>query len=141
MQAERAERNEWIVFDAGSGPVAGIHSYPITRAAWPKEDETPLFGPVLRLEAKAAPTYLIQVFATLPSYRRRGIGLKMLEIASAKTRAAGLPRVSLVVGDGNALALGVYLKAGYEEVSREAMHPQDSLAPGTDWLLLSKSAR
>jgi ribosomal protein S18 acetylase RimI-like enzyme len=140
LQAERAERNEWVVFDEGSGPVAGMHGYQVTRAVWPKQEDTSLFAPVLRLEAQAAPSWMLQALATLPSHRRRGIGRKLLEIALDVTKAEGLPKVSLIVGDGNALALPVYHNAGYEQVSREAMHPDDRLAPGSNWLLLSKLA-
>lgn len=138
LQAERAANNEWIVFDEGTGVVAGIHGYAITDAVLPDETETPLFAPVLRLEAKAAPTWLLQVFATLPNHRRRGLGRKMLEIAEARARAVNLPKVSLVVGDGNTLALPMYFAEGYAKASTEAMHPEDKLAPGSNWLLLSK---
>ena len=44
-----------------------------------------------------------------------------------------------MVGDGNALALRLYHAAGFEEVSREAVHPDDADAPGAFWLLLSKA--
>lgn len=138
LQSERARRNEWIVFDEGSGPVAGIHGYPVTGPGWAIDGDTPLFAPVLRLEARAAPTWLLQALATMPPYRGRGIGRRLLEIATMVTKAQGLPKVSLIVGDGNVLALPVYRKAGYEEASREPMHPDDALAPGSNWLLLSK---
>lgn len=139
MQAKRAERREWIVYDPGVGPVAGFHGYPKTKGDPVKAEETPLYAPVLRLEARLAPSWLLQVFATRPDYRRQGLGRQMLLIAEAIAKSSGFSQVALVVGDGNVLALPVYCAAGFEEVSREAIHPDDIHAPGAFWLLLSKA--
>jgi GNAT superfamily N-acetyltransferase len=139
IQAERAERGEWIVHDPGCGPVAGFHGYPKTNRDPVEAEQTPLYAPVLRLEARSVPSWMLQVFATQPDYRRRGLGRQMLSIAEAIARYSGLSRIALVVGDGNTLALPAYYAAGFEETSREAMHPDDIHGPGAFWLLLSKA--
>ncbi len=139
IQAERAERREWIVYDPGVGPVAGFHGYPKTKIGPLDAEATPLYAPVLRLEARMSPSWLLQVLATQPDYRRKGLGRQMLRTAEDIARSSGLRHVSLVVGDRNSTAIQVYSAAGFEEVSREPVHPDDTHAPGAFWLLLSKA--
>lgn len=138
IQAERANRREWIIYDPGVGPVAGFHGFLKTKGDPTAAEETPLYAPVLRLEARSVPSWMLQVFATQPDYRRQGLGRQMLSIAEAIAKSCSQSRITLVVGDGNALALPVYYAAGFEEISREAVHPEDIHAPGAFWLLLSK---
>jgi ribosomal protein S18 acetylase RimI-like enzyme len=52
--------------------------------------------------------------AVHPSYRRQGIGLRLVREAEARLRAKGARRITALVGAGDDRAAGVWLEAGYE---------------------------
>ncbi len=65
-------------------------------------DETPeIVHPLVRLEAKAPGSWYVNVLATFPEFRRRGIGGQLLAIAEGKAREAGAPSLSVIVASWN----------------------------------------
>lgn len=97
--------------------------------------------PLVRLESKAPGSWYVNVLATFPEFRRRGIGGKLLAIAESKGREARAPALSVIVGSWNDSATRLYRSAGY--VGR-ASEPA-ILFPGCphkgDWLLMIKSLK
>ena len=53
-----------------------------------------------------------------PDFQRRGLGGRMLRMLEERARELGFRRLTLETTAGQAAAIGMYLKAGYGEVSR-----------------------
>jgi ribosomal protein S18 acetylase RimI-like enzyme len=99
--------------------------------------ETPdIVRPLVRLEAKAPGSWYVNVLATFPEFRRRGIGAQLLAIAEKKADEEGAPALSVIVGSWNDDAARLYGGAGYETVAKE----KAILFPGCphqgDWVLM-----
>jgi ribosomal protein S18 acetylase RimI-like enzyme len=102
--------------------------------------ETPdIVRPLVRLEAKAPGSWYVNVLATFPEFRRRGVGAQLLAIAEEKADEEGAPALSVIVGSWNDSAARLYGGAGYEAVARE----KAILFPGCphqgDWVLMVRS--
>ena len=102
--------------------------------------ETPdIVRPLVRLEAKAPGSWYINVLATFPEFRRRGVGARLLAIAEQKGREEGAPSLSVIVGGWNESAARLYTSAGYAALAREPA----ILFPGCphqgDWVLMVRS--
>jgi ribosomal protein S18 acetylase RimI-like enzyme len=102
--------------------------------------ETPdVVRPLVRLEAKAPGSWYVNVLATFPEFRRRGIGARLLAIAEEKADEQGATALSVIVGSWNDGAARLYGSAGYETVATE----EAILFPGCprqgDWVLMVKS--
>ena len=94
--------------------------------------------PLVRLEAKTPGSWYVNVLATFPEFRRRGIGGQLLSIAETKAREAGAPALSVIVGSWNGGAKRLYASGGYLELANEPA----ILFPGSphegDWVLMIK---
>jgi ribosomal protein S18 acetylase RimI-like enzyme len=102
--------------------------------------ETPdIVRPLVRLEVKAPGSWYVNVLATFPEFRRRGIGARLLAIAAEKAREQGARSLSVIVGSWNGGAARLYGGAGYETIAKE----KAILFPGCphqgDWVLMVKS--
>ena len=87
-------------------------------------DETPeIVRPLVKLEAKAPGSWYVNVLATFPEFRRKGIGARLLAIAEAKARAEDAPALSVTVASWNELAARLYASAGYSALAREPALP------------------
>ncbi|MGH6833665.1 MAG: GNAT family N-acetyltransferase [Methyloceanibacter sp.] len=100
-------------------------------------DETPeIVQPLVRLEAKAPGSWYVNVLATFPEFRRKGIGGQLLAIAEAKGREEGAPSLSVIVASWNEDAGRLYARAGYSALASEPA----ILFPGCphkgDWVLM-----
>lgn len=95
--------------------------------------------PLVRLEARAPGSWYVNVLATFPEFRRRGIGARLLAIAAQKGREEGAPLLSVIVGGWNESAARLYTSAGYATLARE----KAILFPGCphegDWVLMVRS--
>jgi ribosomal protein S18 acetylase RimI-like enzyme len=104
-------------------------------------DTPDIVQPLVRLEAKAPGSWYVNVLATFPEFRRRGLGGKLLAIAESKGREAGAPSLSVIVGTWNDGAVRLYRSAGYLGLASEPA----ILFPGCphkgDWVLLTKSLK
>ncbi len=65
-----------------------------------------------------APVASLASLAVAPSWRRRGLGRRMLAEALHRSRAAGLRWLSLEVDAGNAAAIRLYRREGFGLVRR-----------------------
>jgi ribosomal protein S18 acetylase RimI-like enzyme len=94
--------------------------------------------PLVRLEARAPGSWYVNVLATFPEFRRRGIGCELLVVAETKAREAEAPALSVIVGSWNGGAKRLYASGGYLELANEPA----ILFPGSphegDWVLIIK---
>jgi ribosomal-protein-alanine N-acetyltransferase len=76
----------------------------------------------------------IQNLATLPALRRKGIAVRLLEHAIARSRATGLTSIWLEVRISNAPAIALYQRFGFSACgTRTAYYPD-----GEDALLMKR---
>jgi ribosomal protein S18 acetylase RimI-like enzyme len=105
-------------------------------------DETPeIVRPLVRLEAKAPGSWYVNVLATFPEFRRRGIGGQLLTIAERMGREEAAPSLSVIVASWNEGAGRLYRSAGYSALASEPA----ILFPGCphkgDWVLMVRSLK
>jgi ribosomal protein S18 acetylase RimI-like enzyme len=102
-------------------------------------DTPDIVRPLVRLEAKAPGSWYVNVLATFPEFRRKGIGARLLAIAEEKADEEGAAALSVIVGSWNDSAARLYGGAGYEPVAKE----RAILFPGRlhqgDWVLMVRS--
>ncbi|MGQ7791783.1 GNAT family N-acetyltransferase [Faunimonas sp. B44] len=128
------------VADVGGTVAATLIGYRLPDVPEPVDwSEMPaMFVPLQQLEDLAPATWYVNVLATMPEFRGRGLGTRLLRLAdefAADTAARGL---SLVVADANAAARRLYGRCGYREVAARPMVKEDWAGSGRDWLLLVK---
>lgn len=102
-------------------------------------DMPPMFVPLQELENLAPGTWYVNVLATFPEHRGRGHGSRLLEFAEARSRAAGLRGMSIIVEDANAGARRLYERHGYREVARRPIVKEGWASGGAEWVLLVKA--
>jgi ribosomal protein S18 acetylase RimI-like enzyme len=94
--------------------------------------------PVVELEQLAADHWYVNILATYPELRGRGVGAALLAHADALGRAAGATGTALIVDAENQPALSAYKRAGYSESARRPLVPFPMRPNGGVWLLLTK---
>jgi ribosomal protein S18 acetylase RimI-like enzyme len=97
-----------------------------------------LVQPLIRLEAKVPGSWYVNVLATFPEFRRKGIGAALLAIAEGRARQAGAPALSVIVASWNDAAARLYASAGYSIRAREKALPFPGSPPEGDWVLMVK---
>jgi ribosomal protein S18 acetylase RimI-like enzyme len=99
--------------------------------------ETPeIVRPLVRLEAQAPGSWYVNVLATFPEFRRRGIGARLLAIAEQKARAERARALSVIVARWNDPAARLYARAGYAPRARETALPFPGCPHRGDWVLM-----
>lgn len=103
-------------------------------------EEMPEFvRPLVRLESRAPGSWYVNVLATFPEFRGRGIGSKLLEVADSIGRQSAARAMSVIVGSWNDGAMRLYERTGYAPAaSEDAVLPEDFAHQG-DWVLMIKS--
>lgn len=91
--AVRSKRPGWVLEDA-----SGIAAWAVMMSVL---DETELL-----------------IFGVRPQLQRRGLGTALLMELAARAKAEGFGCIHLEVRDGNAPAIGLYEKLGFERVGR-----------------------
>jgi ribosomal protein S18 acetylase RimI-like enzyme len=90
------------------------------------------------LKAIAAGTCYLSSAAIYPEYQGRGFGKALLDEAVSQTHAAGMRRLTLLVGSFNSRAHMLYLRYGFEEWDRRPFCAfAGSDQPG-EWILMRK---
>ncbi len=82
-------------------------------------------------ETQAGELYLDSL-AVLPTHRRQGIALQLLDATAARAKKLGLPLVGLLVDKGNPVGESLYAKAGFR-------YANDSMWGGHEMKHLVKS--
>lgn len=137
-QARRAEAGQVVVIDEGADVVAAMTGYPVDAAEPLTEDMPPMLRVLQELENTVVGTWHLNVLATYPRARGRGLGARLVRYAEAVAREAGLRAVTIIVGDRNVGALRLYERLGYGELDRRTMVKEDWQNPSTEWILIKK---
>jgi ribosomal protein S18 acetylase RimI-like enzyme len=138
----RARRDEgaftWrnaVIAEVGGAPAGLLVDYRIGDS--PEPDVKPgLFAPLQRLENRALGTHYVNVLATYPAFRRRGVGWALLE--EAARRGEGARGLSLVVADRNAAARRLYDRFGFAAIAEEPIEAEDWQTDSRHWVLMLK---
>jgi ribosomal protein S18 acetylase RimI-like enzyme len=147
---ERAQREgggfSWrnaVVAEISGEVAAGLVGYPLDDPydLGVLAETPPLVQPLVKLEARAPGSWYVNVLATFPEFRGRGIGAKLLEIAESNGREAGAPALSVIVGSWNETAARLYRRAGYDAGASEPAIPFPGSPHKGDWVLMVKSLR
>jgi ribosomal protein S18 acetylase RimI-like enzyme len=127
--------------DTPAGPVmACLIGYGIAEAPEPIDPNMPaMFVPLQELENLVTGTWYVNVLATFPEHRGKGLGSRLLAFAEHRARSAGTRGTSIIVEDANVKARRLYERHGFREVARRPMVKEDWVNPGTDWVLLLKN--
>ncbi len=103
------------------------------------DDDTPgMFVPMLELENLALGTWYVNVLATYPEFRGRGVGTALMQVASAQAKAKGCRGESIIVSDANRGARRLYERLGYRYIAERPMVKDDWENRGENWVLLVK---
>jgi len=97
--------------------------------------------PLVKLEAKAPGSWYVNVLATFPEFRRRGIARKLLDLAETKAMEAGAPSLSVIVAGENERAKRLYASADYGPLASEPVLMFPGCPHGGNWVLLVKSLK
>jgi ribosomal-protein-alanine N-acetyltransferase len=73
------------------------------------------------------------------AHQRHGIGRRLVEALTRAARKAEMRRLFLEVGAGNAAAVGLYTRLGFQEIGRRKGYYERPGAPAEDALRLSLS--
>jgi ribosomal protein S18 acetylase RimI-like enzyme len=116
------------------GRVAGaLVIYGIGAVPEPLDEQPPMFRPLQALENRALGSLYVNVLATYPDFRRRGIGSRLLAEAE---RRAGARDLSLIVADRNLTARRLYEGFGFVEVARADIVKEGWATASDRWVLM-----
>jgi ribosomal protein S18 acetylase RimI-like enzyme len=91
------------------------------------------------LEAEAPGHWYVNVLATYPEYRGRGVGSALLAQADKLGLAASAKGMSIIVASENIGARRLYEKAGYREKASRPLVAFPGFKRGGAWVLLTKA--
>jgi ribosomal protein S18 acetylase RimI-like enzyme len=129
-----------IVREESGKVVASLIGYPLDDASAPADYSNlpSMFVPLQQLEDMVPGTWYVNVLATHPDSRGRGIGSELLSIAEGIATRLSKRALSIIVADTNTGARKLYERHGFSEVARRAIVKDDWAHPGADWVLLLK---
>jgi len=120
------------------GKVAGMllaYRLPDLEAADVLLDTPDFIRPLLELERCAPGSFYINMLATYPRYRGRGVGRGLMVVVEGLATAAGCQTIAVEVFEQNAGALRLYRTLGYRVAEERAVVPH-SCHPYTGRILL-----
>jgi ribosomal protein S18 acetylase RimI-like enzyme len=126
------------VAEQDGGVVACLIGYPLPETLEPIElaETPPMFVPLEELERLAPGTWYINVLATYPDFRGRGLGTRLIGHAAGLAAAAGCRGTSIIVADTNDGARRLYERTGHVERARRAAVKEDWDGAVREWVLL-----
>jgi ribosomal protein S18 acetylase RimI-like enzyme len=134
-------RNAVVIEEPAGQVTAALIGYALPDAPQPiSQDMPPMFVPLQELENLAPGTWYVNVLAAYPEHRGKGQGRALLGIADRIAASETRRGLSIIVCDANSGALRLYQRCGYREQARRKKVKEDWVAPGTDWVLMVKSA-
>jgi ribosomal protein S18 acetylase RimI-like enzyme len=107
---------------------------PIDRCSMP-----PMLVPLQELENMAADTWYVNVLATYPEARGKGLGTRLLEAAEQIAREAGKSGLSLIAEDDNVNAIRLYHRFGFRDVATRPIIREGWHTEGENWILMKKA--
>lgn len=143
----RAQREEGgfsyanaVVVEEDGRATACLIGYPLADQpeAIDYDNTPPMFVPLEELERLAPGTWYVNVLATYPEYRGKGLGGGLLDVAEQLAAATGSDGLSIIVSDANTGARRLYERQGYDEIATRPMVKEDWENRGENWVLLVK---
>lgn len=132
-------RNAWLA-EVDGKVAACLLGYPAALEPEPIAPDTqPLFVPLIELENMAPGSWYLNVLATYPEYRGKGLGSALIAKAEAVTRTAGRKTISLIAEDTHHDALRLYRAKGFTEVARRPVVKEDWQVDASEWILFTKA--
>ena len=130
-------RNATVVEEAGS-VAACLIGYPLPEAPEPLDlaATPPMFVPLEELERLAPGTWYVNVLATYPEWRGRGLGTRLIARARELAATAGCRGTSIIVADTNTGARRLYEATGHVERARRLAVKEDWAGAVREWVLL-----
>lgn len=126
----------WRVAEHQGRLVGALNGYVIPEPIPPAAPVMDVLQPLNALKDMAAGTWYISAAAIYPEHQGLGFGKALLAEAGRLARAAGMDRLTLMVGSFNPGAYGLYRKTGFQEWDRRPFCPfPGSDAPG-EWILM-----
>ncbi|MBJ3777165.1 GNAT family N-acetyltransferase [Acuticoccus mangrovi] len=138
-QVKRAEDGQMVVIEEAGTVVAAMNGYPICGVVEIGEAMPPIFRPLQMLENMVVGTWYLNVVATYPRARGRGLGSRLLAYAEGRAVEEGLAAVSIIVADENVGARRLYERLGYGEIARADIVKDGWDNPSSQWILLKKA--
>lgn len=123
--------------EIGGQVAGGLVAYRLGDAPAPLDQLPALFRPLQALENAALGTCYVNVLATYPAFRRRGVAGRLLD--AAMTAAQGSAGLSLIVADRNVEARRLYDRFGFRETARAPLVRDGWQTRSAAWLLLQRS--
>lgn len=124
-----------------AGAVAAMalaYPLPTDPPVTPLEDYPPVVRPMVQLEQAVPGSYYINMLATLPELRGRGLGSLLLDAVAASARAARCLELSVGVFEQNTGALRLYVRHGFSETARLPVVPHPCHPYDGDVLMLTR---
>jgi ribosomal protein S18 acetylase RimI-like enzyme len=120
--------------------VASLVGYALEDAPAPADysNMPAMFVPLQQLEDMVPGSWYVNVLATYPALRGKGIGSGLLGIAERIATSLSKRALSIIVADTNTGARRLYERHGYSELDRRAMVKDGGVYPGNEWVLLLK---
>lgn len=132
-------RNAWLA-EVDGKVAACLLGYPAAQEPEAIEPGTPpIFVPLLELENLAPGSWYLNVLATYPEHRGKGLGSALLAKAEAVARKSGRSTISLIAEDTHQDALRLYRAKGFVEIARRAVVKDDWSVDAREWILFTKS--
>ena len=134
-QRAKVADGQVVVADEGSGAVASLTGYVASHEEI--DPDTPaLFVPLIELENEVPGSWYVNVLATLPEARGRGLGSGLMKLAERIARSEGCDRMSLITAGDNTDALRLYRRQGYREIARRDCVRDGWETDQEDWVLM-----
>jgi ribosomal protein S18 acetylase RimI-like enzyme len=139
-----------LIAEIGGAVAGGLVCYRIADepdpdyrvAGDPTAPQLPAFvHALIELEAMVPGHWYVNILATYPEYRGKGVASALLKHADALGRANSAKGLALVVDLENTAARSVYAAAGYREFARRPLAPFPMRPNGSEWLLLTRPNR
>jgi len=135
-------RNATII-DQDRRVAACLIGYPLSEepAAIDETTMPAMFVPLQQLENLAPGTWYVNVLATYPEWRNKGLGTALLNHAEKLALTSDAKKgMSVIVADNNKAARRLYERIGYRQVADRPMVKENWENPGSAWILLVKTA-
>lgn len=101
-------------------------------------DFSALIRPLVELEAFAPRSWYVNVLATFPEHRGKGLGSRLLAEAERLARKSSASGMSLIAAEENHGAVRLYERTGYSKGERRPLTPYPGCPHGGDWVLMTK---
>ena len=115
------------------------YSVPDQPEAIDYDNSPPMLIPLMELEQLAPAAWYLNVLAVYRHFRGNGYGDTMLEHAVELTSKAGKSKISLIVSDGNPVAIKLYEKHGFRAIDQRPMAKGTLDTRGDNWSLMVKT--